>query len=52
MAVKMEQVKVKEAKDSMEPFAYAPVPKAVLNNALPAMLMMLVYNLADTFFIG
>ena len=32
-----------------------PVPKAVMKNALPAMaamLMVLVYNLADTFFIG
>ena len=32
-----------------------PVPKAVFKNALPAMaamLMVLVYNLADTFFIG
>lgn len=33
----------------------APVPRAVLRNALPAMaamLMVLIYNLADTFFIG
>lgn len=32
-----------------------PVPKAVMKNALPAMaamLMVLIYNLADTFFIG
>ncbi|MGI6535764.1 MAG: MATE family efflux transporter [Eggerthellaceae bacterium] len=38
-----------------EVFRNAPVPKAVLSNALPAMLamlMVLVYNLADTFFIG
>lgn len=38
-----------------EVFRSAPVPKAVLSNALPAMLamlMVLVYNLADTFFIG
>lgn len=36
-------------------FATGSVPKAVLKNALPAiaaMLMVLVYNLADTFFIG
>lgn len=36
-------------------FASGSVPKAVLRNALPAiaaMLMVLVYNLADTFFIG
>ena len=44
-------------KDSngMEIFHKAPVPKAVLTNALPAMaamLMVLIYNLADTFFIG
>lgn len=36
-------------------FASGSVPKAVLRNTLPAiaaMLMVLVYNLADTFFIG
>ena len=40
---------------SLEIFGTAPVRKAVLQNALPAMvamLMVLVYNLADTFFIG
>lgn len=40
---------------SMEVFESMPVPKAVLKNALhamAAMLMVLVYNLADTFFIG
>lgn len=40
---------------SMELFSSAPVSQAVLKNALPAMaamLMVLVYNLADTFFIG
>ncbi len=40
---------------SMEVFAKAPVSQAVLKNALPAMaamLMVLIYNLADTFFIG
>lgn len=39
----------------MEVFRKAPVSHAVLKNALPAiaaMLMVLVYNLADTFFIG
>ena len=38
-----------------EIFHSAPVPEAVLKNAIPAMvamLMVLVYNLADTFFIG
>lgn len=42
-------------KKSMELFRNAPVSKAVFKNALPAMaamLMVLVYNLADTFFIG
>lgn len=36
-------------------FKDAPVPQAVLQNAVPAMLamlMVLIYNLADTFFIG
>ena len=36
-------------------FEKAPVPKAVLQNAIPAMaamLMVLIYNLADTFFIA
>lgn len=40
---------------SMEVFSKVPVPQAVFKNALPAMaamLMVLVYNLADTFFIG
>lgn len=38
-----------------ELFEKAPVSQAVLKNALPAMaamLMVLIYNLADTFFIG
>ena len=36
-------------------FADAPIPKAVISNVVPSiisMLMVLVYNLADTFFIG
>ena len=44
-----------EENKSMEVFAKAPIRKAVLQNALPsmaAMLMVLIYNLADTFFIG
>lgn len=44
-----------ENKKSMELFSTAPVSQAVFKNALPAMaamLMVLVYNLADTFFIG
>lgn len=38
-----------------EIFRDAPVPKAVISNVVPSiisMLMVLVYNLADTFFIG
>ena len=40
---------------AMEVFEKAPVFAAVLKNAVPAiaaMLMVLIYNLADTFFIG
>ena len=39
----------------MSVFESAPVPRAVLKNAVPAMaamLMVLIYNLADTFFIA
>lgn len=42
-------------KKTMEMFQNLPVASAVLKNALPAMaamLLVLVYNLADTFFIG
>ena len=44
-----------EEPKSLEVFEKAPVRKAVLQNALPAMaamLMVLIYNLADIFFIG
>lgn len=40
---------------TIEVFQDMPVPQAVMKNALPAMaamLMVLIYNLADTFFIG
>lgn len=40
---------------SIEIFQNAPVPKAVISNVVPSiisMIMVLVYNLADTFFIG
>lgn len=40
---------------SIEIFRDAPVPKAVISNIVPSiisMLMVLLYNLADTFFIG
>ena len=42
-------------KTALDVFEKAPVPQAVLKNAVPAMaamLMVLIYNLADTFFIG
>ena len=48
-------MKDKQKQDNLEIFASAPIPKAVLTNTIPAMvamLMVLVYNLADTFFIG
>jgi putative MATE family efflux protein len=40
---------------TMDLFANAPIHKAVFANAIPAiisMIMVLIYNLADTFFIG
>ena len=40
--------------NNLEVFSNAPVPQAVLKNVLPAMaamIMVLIYNLADTFFI-
>ena len=44
-----------ENSKELDTFANALVKKAVLSNAIPAMvamLMVLIYNLADTFFIG
>ena len=44
-----------DEKKTVEIFELALVPTAVLKNAVPAMaamLMVLIYNLADTFFIG
>lgn len=41
--------------NTTEIFKNAPVPKAVLSNVIPSiisMIMVLAYNLADTFFIG
>lgn len=41
--------------DSLEIFKSAPIAQAVMKNTIPAMaamLMVLIYNLADTFFIG
>ena len=40
---------------NLEIFDHAPIPRAILTNTVPAMaamLMVLVYNLADTFFVG
>lgn len=49
-------MKDKTAKDkTTEIFKNAPVPKAVISNIVPSiisMIMVLLYNLADTFFIG
>lgn len=44
-----------EDKKSLDVFSTMSVPQAVIKNAVPAMvamLMVLIYNLADTFFIG
>ena len=44
-----------ETQTTQDVFRDMPVPRAVMKNALPAMaamLMVLIYNLADTFFIG
>ena len=43
-----------ENKQTTDMFQNAPIPQAVLRNILPAMvtMMMLIYNLADTFFIA
>ena len=44
-----------DQKRDLEGFASGPVFTLVLRNAIPAMaamLMVLIYNLADTFFIG
>ena len=41
--------------EKLQEFESGSISKAVFNNALPAMaamLMVLIYNLADTFFIG
>jgi len=45
----------KDNVEALDIFANAPIPKAVFKNAIPAiisMLMVVVYNLADTFFVG
>jgi multidrug efflux pump len=47
--------KSQKKKEQLAIFANAPIPKAVMTNTVPAMvamLMVLVYNLADTFFVG
>ena len=45
----------KKQTDSLEIFKSVPIGQAVLKNTIPAMvamMMVLIYNLADTFFIG
>lgn len=45
----------KKQKNSLEVFENAPIAQAVMQNTVPAMvamIMVLIYNLADTFFIG
>ena len=47
--------RTKETDKTTEIFRDAPVPKAVISNVIPSivsMIMVLIYNLADTFFIG
>ncbi len=44
-----------KVQNTTEIFRDAPVPKAVISNVIPSiisMIMVLIYNLADTFFIG
>lgn len=46
---------MKENKQSLDTFSSGKVSSAVFRNAVPAMaamLMVLIYNIADTFFIG
>lgn len=46
---------MREKENTTEIFKNAPVPKAVISNVIPSiisMMMVLIYNLADTFFIG
>lgn len=54
--IKQERKEERSLKDkSLEVFRDAPVPKAVISNIIPSivsMIMVLLYNLADTFFIG
>lgn len=51
----MKQNSMSKVDKTTEIFRNAPIPKAVLFNIIPSvvsMLMVMVYNLADTFFIG
>lgn len=53
--LKLGGIYIMEEKKSLEVFNSMSVSQAVIKNAIPAMvamLMVLVYNLADTFFIG
>lgn len=51
----MEKKKNTAGSSATDSFARDPIPKAVMRNVIPAivaMIMVLIYNLADTFFIG
>ena len=51
----MAKNKMKSSKNNIDVFEKASVPKAVSSLALPSMLGMLInviYNMADTFFVG
>lgn len=51
----MQKENVSKVDKTTEIFRNAPIPKAVLFNIVPSiisMLMVMIYNLADTFFIG
>lgn len=51
----MSERKATNQQQSLETFSQMPVSKAVIKNAVPAiaaMLMVLIYNLADTFFVA
>lgn len=51
----MKQNNISKVDKTTEIFRNAPIPKAVFYNIIPSvvsMLMVMVYNLADTFFIG
>ena len=51
----MENDMNKDNTKSIESFANGSIPKVIIKNCIPAliaMIMVMIYNLADTFFIG